>query len=70
MARRKASKRPKGPRPPRRVLALRKRARKEGRLIDYHGTSVMAMPESKRRREYMQTVRDWQGKKRTAERHV
>jgi hypothetical protein len=66
MARHKASKKVKGTRPPRQLLALRKRARRKGKLIDYHGTSIPKLPEGKHRREVMQLTRAWQEKKRKA----
>lgn len=65
--RRSQPKKKKGPRPPRKLLALRKRFRRKGKLIDYHGTSIPKLPEGKHRREVIQLTRDWQTKKRVKE---
>lgn len=66
LARHKASKKVKGPRAPNQLMALRKRFRKKGKLIDYHGTQIPLLPEGKHRREVMQMTRAWQERKRKA----
>lgn len=65
MARRKAAKKPKGINPSNRLLALRKRFRKKGKLIMYHHTLIPDVPmKDKRYREVRGLVRDHHGRKR------
>lgn len=66
MARHKAAKKVKGPRAPSKLMALRKRFRKKGKLIEYHGTLIPLLPEGRRRREVIQMTREWQERKRKA----
>lgn len=66
MTRNRKGQKIKGVRPPRDLLALRKRARRKGKLINYHGTLIPDMPEGKRRRVVIQMARSWQLKKRKA----